>query len=69
MTDDVKPNEYQDMIDAGMARARERREQALPSTGFCHWCQIPIGQGRLFCCRAHSDEHEQERQTLKELGL
>ena len=58
----------QEMIEAGMARAKAALERRLPSTGQCHWCFEPVEGGRLFCCRECSDDHEADRLARKRNG-
>ena len=65
---DRSDNRIQQMIDAGIARARERTDRTLPSIGVCHWCESPVGAGRIFCSKECSEDHEHDRLRRKASG-
>lgn len=65
---DRADDRIQHMIDDGLARARARMERSLPSIGVCHWCESPVGAGRIFCSKECSDDHEHERLRRKANG-
>lgn len=52
----------------GLARARESAERQLPAIGCCHWCESPVGAGRVFCSKECAEDHEHERQRRKANG-
>lgn len=58
----------QNMIADGMNKVRRDMERSLPSIGICHWCESPVGAGRIFCSKECSDDHEADRQARKRNG-
>lgn len=65
---DRADDRIQKMIEAGIARVREAAERHLPAIGVCHWCESPVGQGRIFCSKECSDDHEHDRLRRKAAG-
>lgn len=59
----------QQMIDAGMERARRHAERQLPAIGVCHWCESPAAPGRVFCSKECSDDWDHDRRRRKDMGL
>lgn len=57
------------MIADGIARAKREMDRSLPSIGVCHWCESPVGAGRIFCSKECSEDHEHERVRRKASGL
>ena len=49
------------------ARAELERNQ-LPAIGVCHWCESPVGAGRVFCSTECRDDHEHERIRRRAIG-
>jgi len=65
---DRSDNRIQNVIDDGMAKARRELERSLPSIGVCHWCESPVGAGRIFCSKECSDDHSKETEARKRNG-
>lgn len=57
------------MIADGIARAKREMDRSLPSIGVCHWCESPVGAGRIFCSKECSEDHEHESVRRKASGL
>lgn len=58
---DRADNLIEGMIANGMAKVRRELDRSLPSIGICHWCESPVGAGRIFCSKECSDDHERNR--------
>ena len=70
MTDeaDRADSRIEQMIADGMARARRQLEHQLPSIGVGHWCESPVGAGRIFCSKECSEDYDYQKQRDKANG-
>lgn len=66
---DRADSRIQRTIDEGIARVRAEKDRYLPSIGVCHWCESPVGAGRVFCSKECSEDHEHDRIRRKAAGL
>jgi hypothetical protein len=69
MSDDADNSDdrIMQLVDAGIAKAREQMGRALPVTGLCHYCGTEV-RGRLFCGKDCSTDYDYEQARRKAQG-
>lgn len=58
-----------DTVNDGIAAARRALSNSLRACGVCHWCESPIGTGRVFCSTSCHDDWRHEQERRKAAGL
>lgn len=68
---DMADKAIEQQIASGIARAHKEADkpQSLPYIGVCHWCESPVGAGRIFCSKECSDSHTHEAKRRRECGI
>lgn len=58
-----------DTVNDGIAAARRALSNSLTACGVCHFCESPIGTGRVFCSNECCADWRHEQERRKALGL
>lgn len=66
---DRSDQRIEDAITEGIYRARAKPVVGLNAIGVCHWCESPVGAGRVFCSDECRDDHRHEEERRKAMGL
>ena len=55
-----------EQLDRDRSIAIARQQTASPEpTGFCLWCEEPVGKGRRFCDRYCAEDWDNDQRRLK----
>lgn len=58
-----------DTVADGIQAARRALSNRLTACGICHWCESPVGTGRVFCSTECCEDYRHEQERRKAIGL